>query len=86
MPVQSALTLYVPEMDSLRVILPLRFCRKDLVHLAVAVKDLIAREGERELIIALDFNSISGEQIGPVKRGLRALRWRASRPWHIRPQ
>jgi len=41
---------------------------------AVAVKDVIPCNGERELFIALDFNTIEGEQIRPVKRGLRALR------------
>ena len=46
----------------------------DLVHLTLAVKDLIARVGEWELLISLDCNSISGEQIRPIKRGLGALR------------
>src|SRR5215208_2565131 len=47
---------------------------KDLLHLTLAVKDLIARVGEWELLIALDLNPITGEQIRPIKRGLRALR------------
>jgi hypothetical protein len=47
---------------------------KDLLHLALAVKDLIACVGEWELLISLDCNSITGEQIRPVERGLRALR------------
>ena len=47
---------------------------KDLVDLTLAVKDLIARVGEWELLIALDRNPISGEQIRPIKRGLGALR------------
>src|SRR5215212_9285228 len=49
---------------------------KDLVDLTLAVKDLIARVGERELLISLNSNSISSEQIRPIKRGLRALRCR----------
>src|SRR4051794_34802908 len=48
---------------------------KDLVHLTLAVKHIIARVGEWELLIALDCNSISGEQIRPIKRGLGALRY-----------
>src|SRR5215211_8831891 len=47
---------------------------KDLLHLTLAVKDLIARVGEWELLISLDLNSITGEQIRPLERGLRALR------------
>ena len=46
---------------------------KDGFHLTVAVKDLIARVGERDVVIVLDLNSISGEQVRPVERGLRAL-------------
>ena len=34
---------------------------KDLVHLTLAVKDLIARVGEGELVIALDRNPIRGQ-------------------------
>jgi hypothetical protein len=40
----------------------------------LAVKDLIACQGERPLLIALDLNPILGEQVRPVERGLRALR------------
>ena len=47
---------------------------KDLLHLTLAVKDLIACQGERPLLISLDFNPILGEQLRPVERGLRALR------------
>jgi hypothetical protein len=47
---------------------------KDGFHLTVAVKDLIAGVSERELLIALDLNPISGEQVRPVECGLRALR------------
>src|ERR671920_452694 len=43
-------------------------------HLTLAVKDLIACQGERPLLIALDLYPIVGEQVRPVERGLRALR------------
>src|SRR5215211_5590477 len=54
--------------------LPVKVRGIDAFHLTVAVKDLIARNGDRPLLIALDLNPILGEQIRPLERGLRALR------------
>src|SRR5919112_3927995 len=55
--------------------LPIKVTGIDTFDLTLAVKDIIACNGERPLLtIALDFNPILGEQIRPLKRGLRALR------------
>src|SRR5918995_2885334 len=55
--------------------LPVKVRGSDAFLLTVAVKDGIPCKGERDMvIIPRDFNPIKGEQISPVKRGLRALR------------
>src|SRR3954452_1335371 len=52
--------------------LPVDAERDGILYVAVAVIDLVARRGERDLVLAVDGEPVGGEQVRPAQRGLRA--------------